>query len=540
MNLDIFQLVVSKKKGSVIVGVLAAIVFVGIVTSFLVSLTQSGSRSTSAFLDVQNASHTSRHALYATEQFIRHESEQTLTIIEEVIENGPQPFISENLGNNQPFNVILNSFDVSTNVAEFESIAMNGVKRSIGKYHLEHIEITHIIEMFNSAVYANGDIDLYDTETVIIGNTFFNDIGHLTGNSPYRHVFDGDFVWKGSTGQIHGEIRVTGNAYFDIDIEWNPGVLTNDLLFEQNVVFNGNILSNGTFDIHGNGIFNGNVSAGQAFINANNNPLYFGGSISYDTSSPTDSSVTIYNHSTINHQYIHDVQPYLPGTNINPPPEPSIDISVIPDSLIHNWSDHASWWPVGPLRGGWSGGNLQEVYDEQQQSGKLWNDFLVLNVNQTHDMTGNQTGHDNLPNEFDGKVIFIIDNHQMQFQKNMYHHTENARTLIYAKGGNNSRRVDNFGTQGNNVFRGMIHVESGEIRCDPFTMEGALHAVGDNSEIQFDRQGSTQKHIIEFKSEVLDDLAKLPGLFVTDGESSDNELILVEDIIPHRIFIYHY
>ena len=544
----------NSQKGSTLVAVMAAVVFIGIVTTFMTSMTQSGSRSTSAFNAVQAASVTSTNALRIAEEFLNKKSGDALVTITEVLDNGEQRELhSGTLGEGQNYTINVKSFNPMNNFLEVEAIGRGrggAEKITVGQYVLGNVEANWPQGNFRNAIYLKGELSAHHYLNVQ-GDVFFDNVGHITGdNQP--HIFHENFHWKADNGYADHLLEIRGNAFFDVE-NLTIGSQSTGAIggsdFHGMTAFQNRFTTRSHQNFHDVAIFNGGVGTlgGERTFNMNSGTYEHTGDL--DNIVVNDASGVTTRNPALTREQIGERL----GMDIDPQPEPSIDFDAIINSgKVRDWSEWGSYNPPGLLRGrqsggyrsGWSGGDLQKVYEQVKQEDGLWKgEYLVLNVNQSRSMT-NDTNH--ADHVFQGKVIFLIDDNTMDFSNNVYHSGPNSTTLIYAKNGSTGTRVNNFGTHGNNEFRGLIHAESGKVSTGPLNMQGAIHLMNDDTELHLSGGEDDGAVNVTFNRDILNDLNRLPGLFSDPSQGGGNDdppslsLPQGEDMNAIPVSVYQY
>jgi hypothetical protein len=137
---------------------------------------------------------------------------------------------------------------------------------------------------------------------------------------------------------------------------------------------------------------------------------------------------------------------------------------------------------------------LQEVYDKAKAAGELYQEHLVIKIDQ--DMSPLKMGSV----EFNGKVIFIIEHDKTLKVNEFYNSGPNASTLIYAGAGNAA--IENFDLPENGNFRGLIYIDDANTAKHTIKLGqtngggniyGAIHNFATSAEASFEWNGSSTK-----------------------------------------------
>ncbi len=553
-------------NGSTLVGVMAAIVFVGIVTTFMTSMTQNQFGSTQAFTSLQTATMTSNSALRIAEAYLNQESETALEILKAVEEDGPQWLFphgnnSATLADGQTYNAKILSFDLNTFTAVIEATGWGrgtGVKRTVGVYALDNLEKNEIDNIFSNALYVKGKINTQaplsvDGDTYIGGNQDFN-----SENASYN----GNFIWNTTStteASINSSVGVTfnGPAYFNKEnLKINGSVTFNaGAAFQQRLtttinnpdiitVNNKGLILNGGVQHHNN-----TNPSEPDIIDMGNNTLYYHGQLYPKNESSVDAFKNAPNkeneHKTdeqiIELLSVDSAEPINIGTLT----EHKFDDSKIDEDIIQNLS---TLFP----RNTWNGSDLQKAYDDTPQHMKI-NGFMVIKVDKNTFLRP-QNPYDNTINMFNGKVIFLVENN-LSFGNQMYQSGAQANTVFVVTEGSTVRALTNRRFEDNFHFRGMIYTDDGNIaeiggqsitndgvvRYNGGTFTGAIHVHGENDELSTTGDtGDDPNNInINYDEDVLKEISNT-GLF--GGLGGDNEPIITdgEAIEPRQLSVYQY
>ncbi|KMQ50799.1 hypothetical protein CHISP_2322 [Chitinispirillum alkaliphilum] len=521
--------IINGKRGSTIVGVLAAVVFIGIVTTLMVSITQSQSQATSGFTAAKTANVTSSAALRIAESFLT--TEQGFNTLlnftgEEVIENG-------NLGNNQRYEIRLLDFNPVTFFAKIEARGRGrgaGMRRTVGVYLIDNIERQRLDNQFQDALHVRSDNFETNSPMGINGNTYFGGSGNFNVDAS---TINGNFVWvddnPGTDGlrQLNQGITVLGNAYFDVpnlDLNNNPINVFGNIGFERPF---GNL--NSDIDvIGGNAYFRGTdngfiTTANHVPGNINMN----GGEVFTPNNAPFHEQGigdVINGFETVRNDLPEDLRALL-----LPPPlvAPTLgDLTEIED-IAQNTSG---------LPGNWNGDHLQGLFDDNTIP-RTPEGYIVVRVDQA------KRGWWDGGGTFDGRLILLVDEDLDFGGGGMFQSGPNANTLMIVRNGAN---VSNMARNDGLNFRGLIYTNNGTIDYigsaqSETNIEGAIYCMQVTD--RFRTQGGSNVNI-NFNPDILQDISNL-GIFGNlDDQTDDNRIEIIDNemggAIPILISEYQY
>ncbi len=451
---------VSKKEGSAMVGVLAALVFVGIVGTFMVANTKTQSATSSGYSTVQTLGSTVTSSLVATEQYLRLRSSSALTAINAARTN-PQWLIGgagskESLpnSNNQKINTKILNFDNTTFIASIEG---NGYgsgsepKKTRAVYRLAGIQRLTVPGSVNSpAIYANS--------------------GFTNVNDSLR-VNTGDFFLRGQ-GNFNNKVSVDGNLI--VRASGFDNMMAN--ISAKNALFEGNIgLNSGTRTITGKAGFLANTShdgttnvTDSIFRKTNFSP----------NNGTVNSAATITNASLTYDQLANKMG--IPTTdNV-----PTATLTSIPADRIDTLSNITGW------NNKINTDSLNRLYNSRKAAGLLTGGtegLLVIRITQSAQVAATAA------NAFNGKILFIVEAAVTRDGTGKYNGTSTSNSMFYVRGSNGCLQnfggdfrgyIHNDGTNNNGNFegiklRGSIHSKTAKINLN--SGGGGMNVTGDGS-----------------------------------------------------------
>ncbi|MDG5814187.1 hypothetical protein QA601_03790 [Chitinispirillales bacterium ANBcel5] len=489
--------------GSTIVGVLASLVFIGIVTTFMTSMMSSDSRDSRVFSSMQVAKISSNNALRATESFLSIKPNTSVTVLNEFIEEtNVTTLLEERIGKNQTIISQIAAFSTSELIAKIKGSGKgsSGSPRTTAAfYQLEGIRV--VTNQVKNALYLSGPARNFNRSFTVRGDVFFGSSATL--NKPGSTI-EGNLKWvnaspDGEVNQLTG-LTVTGNVFINSERIYMQNEANN---FRGATAFQQPISAvNNTHNIYDDVYIGDGVTDFNGEIN-----LFYRGSVSYWGPNYTANRSQFNEYVSIQEQHISDIAARVGMVN-EPDREPVIDIKKIPEKYINNVSILGFQWDV-------TGPNVQSAFENWP----LWRDqFLVIRIPE-----GTHAGINNAPqdNYFYGRVIFIVDGTFNINHNRLYTSGHQSNTLFYVSSTGN---INQFGTDG--VFRGMTYVEPGGNITYDFgnngegVVEGAVHHHGN---ADFNSNGVLN---INYNTEVLAELSDL-GIF-TNPNDKDNKSGTVE------------
>ncbi len=169
---------------------------------------------------------------------------------------------------------------------------------------------------------------------------------------------------------------------------------------------------------------------------------------------------------------------------------------------------------------------LNQKYLEASLNGKLWNDFLVIRIDQTASMSASSSA-------FTGKVIWIVDN-ALNCNGDWYDCEASSNTLVYVRNGG---RVNGLGSGKN--FRGYIYVEgTGEVSYTMKTgnsFRGAIHHVSESAPFKLNSGAPLN---IQYDENVLKEYVSL-GVINPPGKVNAGLVLTDANIRPELISIFY-
>ncbi|MDG5814190.1 hypothetical protein QA601_03805 [Chitinispirillales bacterium ANBcel5] len=487
--------------GSTIVGVLAALVFIGVVTTLMTSTMSSDSRDSRAFSSMQVAKVSSNNALRATESFFSIMPNSSVELLNEYIEEPNSiSLLQETIGKNQSIISHIAAFNTSDLVAKVDGSGRGRTgsqRKTVALYQLDGIRVVN--NQIQNALYLNGPARNFNEPFTVRGDVF---LGSSASLNKAGSRIEGNFKWvntspDGNPNRLSG-LTVEGNTFIntaDLNIQGDANNFRGATGFERRIEVFDNV----------HNIF-GNVYIGDGVTHFNGQvDMFFRGSVWYR--GPNYSSDRFNDYISIIPGEIEDIAAQVGMVN-EPDQEPVIDIGKIDGNYIHNVSPIGLQWEV-------TGPNVQAAYETRE----LWkNKFLILRIPENTNAGINNVPQDNY---FYGRVIFIVDGTFNVNEQKLYTSGPQSNTLFYVS---STGSINQFGSKG--VFRGMTYVEpGGDITYDFGTtgegvVEGAIHHHGN---AEFNANGKLN---INYNTEVLAELSDL-GIF-TNPNDQDNKSGTVE------------
>lgn len=521
----------SSQNGSTIVGVIAALVFIGVIATFMVVNTKTQSATSSGYssLQIMNASVTS--ALVATEQYLKLQPEDALEKIKSAWNDTEDWIIGSDhskaqIGSSKQFLsskiIDLNNQFIATVEARGYIDGNNSPKMSRGMYHLSGVQLTANSEV-QHALYLAGNGRNFDQPINVHGDVYVGGSVHFNSGAAGSNIY-GTFrnAYNADSSTCDGSVTFHQNALFETEV-WANGGLT----FKAHAGFERDLGSDGLIEFErtasngDNNIYTNGSRTGNSKWDVNFNSLLHSGSISVgDLVDANGTNVTS------NGGNISDIPSRL-GMSATPPSEPSIDLSKI-DGPIH---DITSLYVDGLQLNNWNGGDLEEVYNQKKNEGQLWNDYLVVRVNDNKSMKN--TGLAGRDNEFTKKVIFIVES-DWTINGDFYTSGPEANTLIVQ----NSGKITELGCNG--LFRGYVYAQGSEMSYKWGTnaeLQGALHQMNPNMKFQMNTGNPLT---IRFDTEPLNAIAALGIMRDSQGNEIPVELEIPSNVNPRLLAVYYY
>lgn len=499
--------------GSTIVGVLVALVFITVVTSFMVKNTVAQAANSIGYGAALVMHGTARSGIVATEGFFLKHGTAAAGFIDTLLNHNGGKFLF-NANRNDPtktrlsaeadqyFSSKLEKYENKLGGAEpylnagFEIDAGRNasgktLKKAWAFYRLENLTMGSGYAPSTNAVYSKGPISNADAGMRV-------EKGKATFEGPVKFqnfaaTFDSS-VYFGSTANIQKGATFKDKAYFH-----EEATLQNSAIeFQESVGFNDNIKTEGhTFNTQKNVYMNGdfNVSspangikglgADDTLFHTKNLKIYdsalvgctqsgycpIHGAHAVVTSSTTGGNIMGYSvtksSSTDAAVNPMDIEKKLGIGTLAQRRDPQLDISKIPGGLIIS--------AVDAMTG--SGGNfdinkLNSTYSAAKANNALYNnEYLVVKVEKNKWINFPSTN----PGTFNDKMIIIIeDGATLDVGGRFYNSGPDASTLVYAGHGN--AKLEQFGTQG--TFRGLIYIDSLNTSNNSINFPGTSTIVG--------------------------------------------------------------
>lgn len=446
------------------VGVLAALVFVGVVATFMSTTTSSQASSSSDFSSLQTREYSAVSAPTATESYLLDSTKSSFTLaaLELLKDNGGSEWLVGNetspveIYDEQKFNSKIINFNPMTMHARFEFKGYgegSSHKTSLALYKLGGLILNSTFEAKN-ALYTGGNMDCNQALDLDGNATFDGTVKFQNGTGIYRGE-----TWFDSNTTINNSGIFMENTYVNGDLipenqlvsfEKNVGVEGDYDLSSTDIEVDSSFYLNGDFAEHPNKIIDmGGGTGNGEFVYTDN----FTGDLS---------KVNIPAPQKINNASQIDIQNKLGMTKQT---EDTLDISKV------NIPDHLQIVPPDnqTMTVRW----LESQYNNAS-SNQLWNEHLVVKVKnpgvKLHDKDST----------FSKKVIFIVES-ELDCGGKFYNSSENSSTLIYVK---KTGSLTNMG--GSGLFKGYVHIEPENTGNLSFNFEsgaeikGAIHNLSDN------------------------------------------------------------
>lgn len=523
----------SGQNGSTIVGVMAALVFVGVIATFMVVNTKTQSATSLGYSSLQTMSASVSSALVATEQYLKLQPNDALQKIQSAWNDSEDWIIGSDhskaqIGSSKQFLsskiIDFNNQFIATIEARGYIGGNNRPKMSRGMYHLSGVQLTANSQV-QHALYLAGNARHFDQPIHVHGDVYVGGSVHFNEKAAGSNIY-GTFrnAYNALASTCDGSVTFHQNVLFETNVKTNS---TGNLTFKAHAGFERDLGGDGTIKFEktalgdDNNIYINGSRTGNSKWDINFNPLLHSGSISMSDLVDANSTTV-----TSNGGNIDDIPTRL-GMSATPPPEPSIDLSKI-DGPIH---DITSLYVDGLQLSNWNGGDLEEVYKKKKDEGQLWNDYLVVRVNDNKSM--NSTGLAGRDNTFTKKVIFIVES-DWSINGNFYTSGAEANTLVVQ----NSGTITGFGCNG--LFRGFVYAQGTEMIYNwgvNAELQGALHQRDPDTKFQMN---SGNPLTIRYNTEPLNEIATLGIMRDSDGNDIVAELEVSSTIDPELLAVYHY
>ncbi len=499
-------------NGSVIVGVLAALVFIAIVVSSMVKNTGAQSANSVGHASALTMYGTARSGIVATEGFFLNGGAVGAEFLDAVDKSGttggPESFLFNGANGRQPiaagrfFSSRLKYYQNKLDATQphinagFEiGVGKNAsgkeMKKAWAFYRLENLTADSFAgyapkNLFYSEaqVMADAGMDVGGGAATFKDAVIFNgnNIDLLFDGSVYFHdkvtvpsgikkfQFDSTVFFNGAA-DIQSEVAFKKWAFFTTTASINKG------MFEDKVYFGGLAdFLNGPVTFKGAAGFAGNIRTNLT-VNTEKN-VYINGNFDYngkfDGAAGVDDTIYRTSNFTAINRYqnfsdsintgatpiniLQKLNINTAGMTINERKDPELDITKIPAAIRNKYTHN----DIGGHNGAanqLSMNKLKQLYQTADPS-DLYMGYLVISVK--GDLN---TNHLTVNDVFDGKVIFIIENGgKLASNGSFYNGGPNSSTLIYVNAG--SGQLDQFGTEGD--FRGLIYIDKNNTANNSF------------------------------------------------------------------------
>jgi hypothetical protein len=339
------------------------------------------------------------------------------------------------------------------------------------------------------AWYMAGEARNIDKTVEVDGEVYFGGDVHFNGGAD-GSIFRGTVkIAKGSGNQSSFDSKVT---FMENTLIQTPfKTQGNGIFFQKKVGFEGNITADTDIRLNMSGqtaYFNSNITSGNAGIDLGMNQLVHNGKLTMAKTKNVGSVVV--QSGTI------PIATNL-GMENTTENEVTVDLSAIPANKRFTLQS------LGFGFGGQTDGpDLSAAYNAAKASGKLYQDFLVLNINQSY------VFKTPTPNVLQGKFVFDVTVNQ-PINGNFPTCDPTTVCLMRVSNGGN---LQGFGSQG--LFRGYVNVSgNGQIIYQwgsTAEFHGALHHVSPTSGFQLNNSPSPLKLV--FEQAVFDELLPLKVL----------------------------
>jgi hypothetical protein len=378
-------------------------------------------------------------------------------------------------GGNQSYATRILGFDPSTGLIKLASDGRGpggSESRAYGVFQLQGIKPKSTEPNF--AWYMAGDARNVDQAVDVEGNTFFGGDVHFNGGAD-GSVFRGTVKiarGAGGTSIFSARVDFNENVYFEAPIKTQGG----GLYFYKNAGFEDNVFAETNMRMGAsaqNAYFNGNINQGNAGMDMGGKNLFDNGNLNM---------ARVLNAGQITHQAgtipIASKLGMTPGIE----PEISVDISSIPANRFFTLSS------LGFAAGGVTdGADLSNAYLSAKASGRLYNDFLCLNVGSLNFSTTSTA-------TLKGKFLFSVSG-GMNVNGHFPICDPTCVCFIHVVSGS----VNGFGSNG--LFRGFVHAAgTGSIIYEwgpGAELRGALHHVTATAGFQMNTSATPLKLIYD-------------------------------------------
>jgi hypothetical protein len=515
-----------QNRGSTIVGVLAALVFISLVTSLMVKNTGAQTASSMGYGTAMTMQSTVMSGIMATEAVFDKDAASVVNVLDAINNDKQSRFVPGlvsgnnrlSLGNGQFFSSkVLNFFNGAKKKATVEinsgtKAGGKGLKKALTFIKVENLsdippEATYkdstypvceglpppIIPSTGSenAVYMAGSLRDGNNGMEVVGGATFEDEVRFQNKKAVFYgeaFFQKDVYFLADAGYVF-----YGNTYFNANVtiqnQPNPCQLFRDTAFDGTRVYpkvgvNNNLTAFSRIHIPGNFYIKGTFGSDNTIIKQNaisGNPPTKEAHISNNITTAQQGKIENYTiKSDLN--ATSDIPKLM---NMKSLAERTETQFISYDEMLTKIKAkvgnpiRSSNTVKGPLSTGGEGlnlGKLENAYRDDSIAGKLYEGHLVVLINfpnkyeefKTHGLNGTT---------FTKKVIFLLESGKLASNGSFYCSSPTSSTLIYV--GKNGQLQD-FGS--NCLFRGYIYIdkentsgENGFYWGDGSSIEGAFH-----------------------------------------------------------------
>jgi hypothetical protein len=496
--------------GSAIVGVLAALTFIGLVVAAMVRNTGAQAANSGGYASALTMHSTARSGIVATESFFLNNGGgdgMGLAFINKVKNGaaGADDSVIYGKGNRQAelsaktgqyFSSKLKKLSPVPGAAAFNSdFEVAAGKKPTGKearkarafYRLDNLAAASQGAPVANAIFSAGPVNNADAGMNVTGGgaTFLDNVSfqnypsafeksaYFGGNTKFTSgndqvtfkdkayfakeaefkgaaTFDGAACFGGDKTEFNKTVAFNDNAYFDKTAVFQNTVGTE---FKKNVGFNGAIQTNDQLSVCKNVYMNGN------FANSYNGKINKTGGAADDTLFYTDGNIAD------TARFVGFSNKKNSGAGIDAPGklnlgmdgmkdslrrDPQLNISNIPQSIIKSAAEAMTGNPSG---GNFDINKLNSAYGATPTSELYNGEYLVVRVERNKHINFTSMN----PGTFNNKIIIIIeDGATLNAGTRFYTSGANSNTLVYAGPGN--AQLEQFGADG--LFRGFIYIDA--------------------------------------------------------------------------------
>lgn len=411
-------------------------------------------------------------------------------------------FKCSNAVNAPYFSACIMKFDSVNLLLQVQGIGYGGFggkKKAIGIYKLEGIQAITTWKQ-KDAIHLAGSARNFDQPVIVQGNVYCGADIHFNGSSS-GSVINGDLKTGNSstsTSSFDGSTTINGTAFFQTQVTINGSAT---VTINGKSGFAKNIWVDKMMELHGDTYLNGVVN-GNSTLNMYGNMVTHSGMVTWSDIYNSSASKLINNSGSI------DIASVL-GMNS----EDSLSFIGNINSIHSDKIFLVSSLDMNNI----TASKLNQKYNEASSNGKLWNGFLVIQINQPVSMSASF-------DTFEGKVILIVDN-TLNCNGDWYNCSATSNTLVYVRSGG---RVNGLGSGKN--FRGYVYVEgSGDVTYQMRSgnsFRGAIHHVSANSPFKINSGAALN---IQYDESVLKEFVNLgvvspPGAITSEFVLNDHRI----------------